>query len=166
MKNKKWLTYTLGTLLTLGVLAGVAAVSYRIGLSQNPSFTRPAFAQNFNGMPRFMPRNAPDNDNSQGMPRNFRGQNFRDQGFRGQAFDAHRFNRNNRMPFFSPVIFGLIHLVLAGLVIVGLGWLVYILVKRSGWRLMRVPEPSPAPLEASETDEAKETNNKKKKAPK
>jgi hypothetical protein len=49
------------------------------------------------------------------------------------------------MRFFSP-IFGLIHLIVLGLLL----WVVYKLVKKSGWRLTRVQTASPAPM-ANET---------------
>jgi hypothetical protein len=108
-------------------------------MSQNPAFARPALMQNFNGAPRFMQRNIPGNGGPQGVPN----------GFRDQGFGNHGFNRGGRMPFFSP-IFGLIRLVVFGLVITALVWLGYALVKKSGWRLMRTQETASVPS-ASET---------------
>jgi hypothetical protein len=126
MKNRKWLTYTLGTLLTLVVLAVVAGVSFRIGMTQNPSFTRPAFARGFsNGAPQVMERDFQGNGNPQnrGFNINNRSGNRRDDG----------------MGFFPPIL-GLIRLVVLGLVIAALGWLGYALVKKSGWKLTRAQE--------------------------
>jgi hypothetical protein len=62
----------------------------------------------------------------------------------GQGFDNRGGDRRGGMSFFPP-IFGLIHLVVLGLLI----WLGYKFVKNSGWRLTRVAA-SPAPV-ASET---------------
>jgi len=155
MKNRKWLTYTLGTLLTLVVLAAVGAAGFRIGMTRNASFSRPAFARNFDGAPQPMQRNSQDNSGSQPAqdnsgPQSMQG-NFRDNGWnqmrgdpRNQGFGNRGFNRGDDrrggMPFFAP-IFGLIHLIVLGLLL----WVVYKLVKKSGWRLTRV-QASPAPV--------------------
>jgi hypothetical protein len=160
MKNRKWLTYTLGTLLTLVILAAVGIGGFRIGMMQNASFARPAFARNFDdgrqpmqwnfqdggnqanqgnsqkdGNPQFMQGNPHDNRGPQAMHENFQNRGF---GNRGN-------NRDGGMRFFSP-IFGLIHLIVLGLLL----WVVYKLVKKSGWRLTRVQTASPAPM-ANET---------------
>ena len=161
MKNRKWLTYTLGTLLTLVVLATVAGVSFRIGMMQNNSFARPAFVRGFNGAPQAMQSNFQNNggtqdmqgnphgnDGFQGMQGNFRrndGTQMRDNP-RNRGFDNFGGNRGadqrgGRMSFFFPFIFGLLHLVVLGLIL----WAVFMLVKKSGWRLTRVTA-SPAPV--------------------
>ena len=57
MKNRKWLTYTVGILLTLVVLAAVGGAGFRIGMMQNASFARPSFAHNFDGAPQAMQGN-------------------------------------------------------------------------------------------------------------
>jgi hypothetical protein len=165
MKNRKWLTYTLGTLLTLVVLAAVALAGFRIGMTQNPSFTRPAFARGFNGAPQAMQRNFQDN----GGPQVTQG-NPHDNGWtkmqgnpQNRGFDTRGNNRGNDrrggMSFFSPIL-GLIRLVVLGLLL----WLGYTLVKKSGWRLTRVQEavPAPAPV-ASETDNVEVEKKKKSK---
>lgn len=49
MKIKKWLTYTLGILLTLVILAAVGGAGFRFGMMQNTSFTDPSLTHNFDG---------------------------------------------------------------------------------------------------------------------
>ncbi len=57
MKNRKWLTYILGALLTLIVLAAVGGggggggAGFRVGMMQNVSNMtgRPTFTHNFDG---------------------------------------------------------------------------------------------------------------------
>jgi len=144
MKNKKWLTYTLGILLTLVVLAAVGGAGFRIGMMQkNPSFTRAAdemgrspFTNEFDGEhPQAL----------QGNPREGNNGGFEDrQGNRpNQSFGNRGNDRRGGMPFFPP-IFGIIRLVVLGLLI----WIGYKLVQKSGWRLTRVaasPAPTPSP---------------------
>ena len=136
MKNKKWLTYTLGILLTLVILAAVGGVGFRIGMMQNTSFTRPSFAHNFDGAPQAMQGNFHDNGRPQAMQDNSQ----------NKGFDN---SRDGGISFFSP-IFGLIRVVALGLLL----WIGYKFVKKSGWRLSRV-EASPA-VTASETDSVEE----------
>jgi hypothetical protein len=147
MKNNKWLTYTLGILLTLVVLIAVAGAGFRVGMMQNTSFTRPAFAHNLNGAPQGMQQdkgysqamqgNFHDNGGPQAMQGNSQGRGFERGNQRGE-------DRRGGMSFFSPV-FGLIRLVVLGL----LAWIGYKFVKKSGWRLSRV--------EATAAPTAKET---------
>jgi hypothetical protein len=143
MKNKKWLTYTLGILLTLVVLAMVGGAGFRFGMMQNVSNTRPAFTHNFDSNPQAMPAmpgNFQRNDGPQSMRENFQDHgkyqamqgNSRNQGFNNR--------RDSRLPFLPP-IFGLIHLAVLGLLI----WIGYKIVKNSGWRLTRV-QATPAPV--------------------
>jgi hypothetical protein len=151
MKNKKWLTYTLGILLTLVVLAAVGGAGFRIGMMQNASFTRAVdgmglspFAHNFNSeRHQTMQGNPHHNDGSfpgmQGNPHN-------------QGFDNRGSDRRGGMSFFSP-IFGLIRLVVLGLLL----WVGYKFVKKSGWRLTRVAaSPAPATSETVSVEEKKE----------
>ncbi len=143
MKNKKWLMYTLGILLTLIVLAVVGGVGFRIGAMQNNTFVHPmmngagpAFERGFgNGqMPNF-------------HPQGFEGRDFHDRGFeRGQ--------RGGRGGFFSP-IFGLLHLIVLGALL----WFGYKFIKNSGWRLTRDAVSTPAPA-VSETPSV-DVNEKK-----
>jgi hypothetical protein len=158
------LTYTVGVLLTLVILAVVGGAGFRIGMMQNASFARPFFAHNFDGGPQVMQGNSQNNGGNQstqgnsqdnGNPRFMQG-NFHDNGGtqamqgnpHNQGFDNRGNNRGNDrkggMSFFSP-IFGLIHFVVLGLLL----WLGYKLVKKSGWRLTRA-QVSPAPV-ANET---------------
>ena len=147
MKNRKWLTYTLGILLTLVVLGVVGAVGFRLGTMQNASFAHPSFKQNFEGRAQTMPRNFQNGGMPQRMQGNFPN-NGGPQGMQGdphnQGFGNRGFNRGGGhregMSFFPP-IFGLIHLLLLGLLL----WVVYKLVKNSGWRLTRVAA-APAPV--------------------
>lgn len=142
MKNRKWLTYTLGILLTLAVLAVVGAAGFRIGTMQNASFTHPSFTQNLDGGAQTIPRNFQNGDMPQRMQENFHkngGPQAMQENPHNQGFDNRGFDRGGRMSFFPP-IFGLMHLALLGLLL----WVVYKLVKNSGWRLTRVAA-SPAP---------------------
>jgi hypothetical protein len=161
MKNRKWLTYTLGILLALAVLAVVGAVGFRIGTMQNASFAHPSFTQNFDSGPESMPTSFQNG----GMPERMQ-KNFHDDGGpqgmqanpHNQGFDNRGFDRRGGRSFFPP-IFGLIHLALLGLLL----WVVYKLVKNSGWRLTRVvaspaPAVSPTPnVENVEVEEKKES---------
>ena len=155
MKNRKWLTYTLGTLLTLIVLAAVGAAGFRAGMMQNISgFTgRPAFSHNFDNNSQLpMQGNQQQQQGGQVNPHQGFGDNF--QGMRGDGF--HRMQGNFRgddrrgggMPFFSP-IFGLIKLVVLGL----LAWLGYKFVKDSGWKLTRVTAQATAETPSATTVE-------------
>ncbi|CAG0975116.1 hypothetical protein ANAEL_01402 [Anaerolineales bacterium] len=126
MKNKKWLNYTLGILLTLIVLTAVAGAGFRAGMMQNTTFTRfargayPPFAHGNLGR---LPQQAQDDfrdDKLQGMQGNLQRQSPRD--VRGLDFRGDGF----RFP-----IFGLIQLAVLGLVV----WVGYKLIKKSGWRL-------------------------------
>ena len=155
MKNRKWLTYTVGVLLTLVVLTAVAGAGIRFGMMQNTSFAR-----NFDGGRQSMQGNFQNDE----MQENFHG-NGGPQAMQGnphnQGFDNRGYNRGGDrrggLPFFAP-LFGLIHLALLGLLI----WLVYKLVKNSGWRLTRVatsptPEASAAETPSVEVEEKKES---------
>ena len=142
----------MGILLTLVVLAVVGGAGFRIGMMQNTSFARPPFTRNFDGERQSMPRNFQNGGIPQPMQENYHN-NGGPQAMQGnphnQGFDTRGNNRGvdrrgGRLPFFAP-IFGLIHLALLGLLL----WVVYKLVKNSGWRLTRVAA-SPAPA-ASET---------------
>jgi len=166
MKNRKWLTYTLGALLTLVVLGAVAVTSYRIGMAQNISFPRPAFAPGNGQIPRIPPQGNPDNyGGNQFLPGNPRGDDSRqfaqngnkdksknpaaqwnsnggrvkDRGNNGRGWGAPPFK--SRGSFFRP-IFGLVRLIVLGLIIWGIYWL----IKKSGWRLTRV-EPAPVSVQ-------------------
>lgn len=164
MKNRKWLTYTLGILLTLAVLAVVGAAGFRIGTMQNASFAHPSFTQNFDGDPQSMPRNFQDDGMPPRMQENFHN-NGGPQAMQGnphnQGFDNRGNNRGGDrlsgggIPFFAP-IFGLIHLALLGLLL----WVVYKLVKNSGWRLTRVvafPADAASETPSVEVEEKKES---------
>ena len=142
MKNKKWLTYTLGILLTLIVLAVVGGAAFRIGAMQNNTFAHPMM-----------------NGAGPGFERGFDGgqmPNFHQQGFEGRDFHGRGFDRGGRgSGFFSP-IFGLIKLA----VLAALLWFGFKFVKNSGWRLTRDAAPASAPAVSAapsvEVDEKKE----------
>jgi hypothetical protein len=146
MKNKKWLSYTLGILLTLIVLVAVGAAGFRIGAMQNNTFAHPMM----NGAGPNFERGF---GNGQ-MP------NFHPQGFEGRDFHGRGFDRGERMERggFFPPIFGLIKLA----VLAALLWFGFKLIKNSGWKLTReaasVPAPAPVVSEApaAEVDEKKE----------
>jgi hypothetical protein len=174
MKNKKWLNYTLGILLTLVVLTVVAGAGFRAGMMQNFSFPRiangvhPSFARGFGDLPERMKDNTqgnvnphlPQGNSPQGMRDNFQNNNM-PQGFQRQAFDnARGFDRRNGgFPLLSP-LFGLIRLVVLGLLV----WVGYKFVKKSGWKLSlskavtaSAPAPSPSETPVMEVEEKKET---------
>ena len=148
MKNRKWLTYTLGTMLTLIVLAVVAVAGFRVGMMHNATFARPAFAQNFDARPQMMPgnpRNGFDGFHGmQGDPRQFRNDNPSGE-HRGQGHGM----------FFFPPLFGLIHLLILAVLL----WAVYKLVQNSGWRLTRVVSPAEPTAEAAPIKEKKKRNS-------
>jgi hypothetical protein len=166
MKNRKWLTYTLGILLTLVVLGVVGAVGYRLGTMQNATFVHPSFTQNFDGGPQSMPRSFQNDGMPPRMQENFHNNggpqgmqsNPHNQGFDNRGNNRGGDRRGGGMPFFAP-IFELIHLALLGLLL----WVVYKLVKNSGWRLTRVaatpaPAVSPTPsVESAEVEGKKES---------
>ena len=168
MKNKKWLNYTLGILLTLIVLIVVAGAGFRAGMTQNVAFTRgmrPSFTHDISGAPQGMQGNfqkdgnrqsvqgnSQDNEGPQAMQGNFHGNNGEPQSMQGnssrQGFDNRGFGRDGRLSFLSPV-FGLIRLAVLALLV----WVGYKFVKKSGWRLSlskaspAVPVAAPVPSE-------------------
>jgi hypothetical protein len=159
MKSRKWLTYTVGVLLTLVVLTAVAGAGIRVGMMQNASFARPAFTHNFDGGNQSMQGNFQDNGNPQAMQGNFHNNggpqsmqgNSRNRGFDNRTNDR----RDGGLPFLSP-IFGLIRLAVLGLLL----WIGYKFVKKSGWRLSRVaatPAPVVSETPSVEVEEKKES---------
>ena len=142
MKNKKWLTYTLGILLTLIVLTAVGGAAFRIGMTQSASFANLTDGQTARA-PFF----------AHGMDGDF---SRMDRGEFSHGFDRGRGRDGGR--FFSP-IFGLIHIAIFG----ALAWFGYKLIKNSGWKLVKVnasEAAAPAEETSSETaadDEKKET---------
>lgn len=158
MKNRKWLTYTIGTLLTLIVLVVVAGAGFRVGMMQNISFTRglnnaahPAFSQNLDGNAQ-QPQADPHqwDNNPQGMKGNG---DF-------QRMQGNNSGGNDHRGGFSP-IFGLIRLAVLGAIL----WFGYKFVKNSGWRLTRVTQAAttetPAASGTPETVETVSDDEKK-----
>lgn len=140
MKSKKWLTYTLGILLTLVVLAAVGGFGFRMGVMQSASFANLTDGQS---------AQAPFFAHGQGMDGDF---NQMEHGNSSHRFDR---GRGRDRGGFSP-IFGLIRLVVLG----ALAWLGYKLVKNSGWRLSRVaatPAPARNETPSVEVEEKKES---------
>jgi hypothetical protein len=149
MKNRKWLTYTLGTLLTLIALAVVGLAGFRVGMMQVGAFPhmgigeRPMFNQNVD-------KNDP---NLQGANPNGNGSD--DSGPRGYGFNPRGFDRGHRgMPMLGG-LFGLIHVAILALLL----WFGYKLVQNSGWRFVRVSNDAPAasPSVNAEVEEKKES---------
>lgn len=141
MKNTKWLWWTVTILLTLIILAGVGVTGFRIGVSQGAKLSlagRPALAfRQWHGFDGDMPKDG-----------------FGMRGFdHARDFGGRGFNRGG-FTFFSPFFF-LIRAAFFG----GLIWLAYILIKRSGWRLVKNEStPAPAPTQvAASGDEKKES---------
>lgn len=144
MKNRKWLTYTLGTLLTLIALAVVGMAGFRVGMMQTGTSPRMGMGE----MPAFN-QNVDKNDpNSQGVNPNGNGNNNTP---RGNDFNPHGFDRGHRgMPMFGG-LFGLIHIAILALLL----WFGYKLVQNSGWRFVRVQNNAPAA--SVEVEEKKES---------
>ena len=138
MKNKKWLTYTLGIVLTLIVLTAVGGAGFRMGMMQSASFANltDGSAAKFHSF-----------DNYHGMDGSF------SQMERGNM--PHGFDRGHGR---SP-LFGLIPLLVFG----ALAWFGYKLVRNSGWKLIKVNASEAdasaveTPSEAAADDEKKQT---------
>ena len=153
---KKVFLTLLGIIVVVGILAGAGFAGYRIGYQQGAARTVASLKaagklpQQNNGF------------NSQNMPmRNF------GYGFNPQGMPMHNFGRGNEhgfkrgfgpggygimgrgrgLGFLAPLAF-LAHLAFWGLII----WLVYKVVKGSGWTITRRTVASP-PAEASVTEE-------------
>ena len=151
MKNKKWMNYILGVLLTLIVLTAVAGAGFRAGMMQSPPLarvmngTRPSFAHDNFGR---LPQQTQDDfrgGKGQTMQNDFQGQASRDGrglDFRGGGF---------RFP-----IFGLIQLAVLGLLV----WVGYKLIKKSGWRLS-LSKAAATPAPAAETPTEVKTEEQK-----
>jgi hypothetical protein len=148
MKNRKWLTYTLGVLLTLIALAVVGMAGFRVGMMQNGAFPsmgigeRPAFNQNVDKNDRGIQGFNPGENGNIDIPR-------------GYGFNTRGFDRGHRgMPMLGG-FFGLIHIALLALVL----WFGYKLVQNSGWRFVRVQNNAPAPSEtvSAQVEEKKES---------
>jgi hypothetical protein len=132
MKNRKWLTYTLGTLLTLIALTVVGMAGFRAGVTQSADYSRigigerPSFNQN-------------GNDNFDAPPQS-------------NGLNPRGFNRG--MPMMGG-LFGLTHIVILAVAL----WFGYKLFQKSGWRLVRVQNETPVvnePIKA-EVEEKKES---------
>jgi hypothetical protein len=149
MKNKKWVNYTLGILLTLVVLTVVAGAGFRAGMTQNISSLRDAngarlsFTHDVRDTSRGTKGALQNSVNPQGMRENFQS-NGMDRGFdrRDGGFSAFR----------------LIPLIVLGALV----WLGYVLVKKSGWQLSfskATSTPAPAAVETSsvEVEEEKQS---------
>jgi hypothetical protein len=142
MKSKKWLTYTLGIVLTLIVLTAVGGAGFRMGVMQNASFanlTDGSVAQ-FHSF-----------DNYHGMDGDF---SRMDGGDFSHGFDR---GRGRDRGGFSP-IFGLFHLIVVG----ALAFFGYKLIKNSGWKLVKV-NASGASASAVETPSETAVDDEKKK---
>jgi hypothetical protein len=145
MKNKKWVTYLLGTLLTLIALAVVGAAGFRIGIMQNADFPRMEFGER----PAF-DQNVDKNDPGAPNGNDDLGSNPRGNGLAPRGFD-----RGHRgMPMMGG-LFGLIHIAILALLL----WFGYKFIKNSGWRLIRIQNetPSTGPAATTRVEEEKES---------
>jgi hypothetical protein len=140
MKTRKWIWWTLTTILTIVVLGFTGMAGYRVGLMQGTRVaqtvlqSRNADGKATTGQWQMPPQMRGPGGNTFG---NFHGQDFG----RGQSFDGRNFNRFDRrvgFPFFAP-LFGLLSLAVLALLI----WLGYKFAKNSGWRLTRVTVAEP-----------------------
>ncbi|MCA2001213.1 MAG: hypothetical protein LDL51_05045 [Chloroflexi bacterium] len=154
MKNKKWLNYVLGFLLTLLVLIMVAGAGFQAGMRQNASSLKTYVS--LSRLPRDpshgIQRNAQDGFHSHDgdSPSTKSRDNLGLGNFPGRK-DNLNFVRRNFVPnFFKPLLwFG--WLLTLGLLI----WIVFLVIRKSGWRLsFSKATPAPAPA-AESTPEAK-----------
>jgi hypothetical protein len=148
MKNRKWLTYTLGALLTLIALAVVGMAGFRIGMMQTGDFPRmgigerPGFNQNVDKNDHNMQGFNPNGNGNNGTPR-------------GNGFNPRGFDRGHRgMPMMGG-LFGLVHIAILALLL----WFGYKLIQNSGWRLVRVQNETPMASKTvnAEVEEKKES---------
>lgn len=133
---KKVLLTLLGIIVVLGVLAGAGFVGYRIGYKQAAARA----AAITKGTAQLPPQNFNRNLGPQNMPmmRNF-GYGF-ERGFirgMGPGGFGMMMGRGRGFGFFGPFQF-LLHVGVWVLVI----WLIYMVIKGSGWRLTREPAQS------------------------
>jgi len=151
MKSRKWIWWTLGILLALALMAGAGFAGYRMGAMQTARH-----ATSSNDLQKAHPEGrGPENGFQFGN--DFRGDQGPSQNFRGQNFGGRNFNfgrMHGGFMFLPHFIFGLIPLAVLILVI----WLVVMLVKNSGWKLVKAG----APVAAVEMVEEKKVRGTKK----
>lgn len=142
MKKTKWIWRVLGILLLLVVMAGIGFAGFQLGrmYAGNPAVGMNFHSPAFGHMPNF--QNNPDEFNNHGFGpmMNHRGMFGHGKGF--------------GIPFIRP-LFGLLELA----VVIGLVWLVFSLIKNSGWRLVNVNSQIAAPAAPSvpiDTNEKKD----------
>jgi hypothetical protein len=140
---KRWITYALGILLTLVVLAGVGMAGYRMGFMQGASA-----AYMVNGRPPEF-----------GHPLVF-GKDFNEGGpefawDKGRGPFAHGFEHGRGRGHFLFPLFGLVHLIAIGLLI----WLGYVLYKNSGWQFVRVKTRSESEAASDEKRPRRKTKS-------
>lgn len=135
MKNKKWLTYTLGIVLTLIVLAAVGGIGFRMGTMQSASFAKLTDGQ---------PAQAPFFAHGHGMDGDF---SRMERGNFSHGFDRGRGRDGGR---FFPPIFGLVQLAFFSVLI----YFGYKLIKNSGWKLVKVNAGESAAPVAEQVSEA------------
>jgi hypothetical protein len=152
MKNKKWLNYVLGSLLTLLVLMIVAGAGFHAGMRLNISSLKTyASLSRFPREPLHeIQRNAQDGfrshdgDNPSPKTRD----NFGPGNFPGRKNDLNFARRNVAPDFFKPLVW-LAWLLALGLLL----WIVLLVVRKSGWQLSLIKE-SPASTPVSESTPA------------
>jgi hypothetical protein len=146
MKNKKWVTYLLGALLTLIALTVVGVAGFRAGMMQSADYPRmgigerPAFNQNVDkNNPRMQASNPDEKDDLGRIPQS--------NGFHPRGFDR-------GMPMRGGPL-GLIHIAILALLL----WFGYKFVQKSSWRLVRVQNEAPRTSETvnAEVNEKKES---------
>lgn len=140
MKSKKWLSYTLGILLTLVILAAVGGVGFRMGAMQSASFANLTDGQSAQA-PSF----------HHGMDGDFSRMG------RGDFSHGPDHGRGGDRGGFRSPIFGMFHLIVVGV----LAFFGYKLIKNSGWKLVRV-NANEAPAPVVETPSATVVNDEKK----
>jgi len=148
---KKVLLTLLGIIVVIGVLAGAGFAGYRLGYNQGANGDTSLLIprQGF-GMPM---HNFGKDFGSQGMPmHNFNQGNDRDFGRGGFGM----MDRGMGFGFFSPFHF-LVRIAFWGLVI----WLVYKLIKGSGWHLSLTRQTAESPKVEMPTSDGQAPNTDK-----
>jgi hypothetical protein len=118
MKNTKWIWWTLGILLVLVLIVGAGTAAYRMG------YTHGAAAGQDGRFSQFMP-----GYHMRGFDGNF---NYGMWNPRFSRFDRFDGMHGGFLPYFG-ILGGLFRLAVLGLIV----WAVFMLVKTSGWRMVR-----------------------------
>lgn len=123
MKNTKWIWWTLGILLVLVLIAGTGFTAYRMG------YTHGAIASQDGDLTQVMPRY-----HMRGFDGGF---NYGMRDFRFSRVDRFDGMHGGFLPFFG-IFGGLLRLAVLALIV----WAVFMLVRNSGWKLVKATPPA------------------------